>query len=118
MTWKVYSELDFMKDRIKIHIIDRRSDGVAVVQPVQVILQDTPSDVELTSMGLPEPAVALPMELARALFSSLAPFLVGVPDADLVREIERLRSELRKANYRLDKLISGIGRLGEALPGD
>lgn len=108
--WRVMASSDgdnFMRDEIKLYIAYRDDDGIRAVKPIVLELDDGASDSTATS-DLP-PSV-IPMELAEAIFEALGYQLLGISEP--YNEIARLKRELKQERERVDKLISGIGRLG------
>lgn len=114
--WRVFvteGPSPWLRDEIPLMIGNRTPDGMRIVRPTTLELGDpiaespaAPSDDQT------EPSLVLPTELAAALFSALAPHLVGAPDHDLVATIKRLVHERDRVTSQLEKLIDGIGRLG------
>lgn len=99
----------FAQDAAQVRIAKRTKEGWV---PITIKLEFG----ELVPEGLetieePEPAI-IGNDLLQALLSALAGHYIGTPETDLVAKVNQLEAELRKANQRLDSLISGIGRLG------
>lgn len=115
--WKVQVQQDadsFVRDRLTVYMAYRDDEGIRFVKPINWDLGDQlvkPEEVHSRNV-LPMEPTYMPKELAERLFENLGYHLLGVGEP--LREIQRLRAELSKANSRVDRLIEGIGRLGES----
>lgn len=110
--WRVMIVRDadtFMQDQLKVFMAYRDSNGIATVNPLVINFNHPVEPAEVTPVELPEPTV-IPTELAEELFEQLGYYLLGVGEP--LREIMRLRAELKIANSRVDALIKGFGQLG------
>jgi hypothetical protein len=105
--WRAYAQrgYHFAHDEIELFIAFNSSVGTtSVVKPFELELEAVNPTVDRQ-----EPWV-IDRQLGEALYEALGMTLTGVTEPQ--KEIERLRQQLRVAEARLDKLISGIGQLG------
>lgn len=102
-----------VRDRVRLMIAFREADGT--YRPVGP-LDATPGDPVPEGhhvFGDGDATLDIPRELAEALLSALARYLIGAHgDADLLATLRRTERERDDARRQLDKLIDGIGRLG------
>lgn len=109
--WRAYATKDggsFMRDEVQLYLAKGTSEALHTAELKVELGISVPAGTVFT--GTVQPSV-IPMELAEALFHALAPIMFGVDD--LPAECERLTRALAISEARVDKLINGIGRLGE-----
>lgn len=105
--WRVMIEQgDFMRDTIKLHIGYRTQEGLRIAKPFVIELGEAIAPEVITPVE--QEPTELPRELAELLTTHLGHMLIG--SGDMVTTIRQLRSDLAKANKRVDDLISGIGQ--------
>lgn len=107
--WRVLVEHDFnfAKDQLKLYVAFSNEQGMRMLKPLSFQLGDY---VEVTVPDVPNEPTFIPRELAEQIYAKLGYLFIGTNDS--LHEINRLQTELNKANIRLEKLIDGIGRMG------
>lgn len=101
---------DFIKDQVVVFLAKKNDNGIQFVKPIQVELNDV-TEPSTVSNYQTSPSLTIDNELANVIFECLANVLLQGESIDLVSENRRLKSELTKAEFRLDNLIKGIGNM-------
>lgn len=97
MSWRVHVATNFMRDELDVHIAYQSTKGLAVVQPIDLVLEDT------DGATITPPALGISRDLARALYDGLGQALgIHTPDARMAVEV------LAREQDRVDKMLDHL----------
>ena len=109
--YRVYVDVGrkFAEDTLVVYVAAREHDVVTVYALSLVKVFDAPVGTAMpATVDIPD----IPREACEAIFSALAPSMIGTTSGDYVQEIAELRTQLARTTKQLEDLIAGIGRLG------
>lgn len=110
MSWLIHIEHNhnFTRDTLNIYLAHKDFDGnIHTVEPFEFKVGGV---IDANVAVSNDPTFELPKELAYKLLERLAHMLVG--EGDMVAKIQRLERDVTWYKSNLEKLITGLSRLG------